>query len=288
MKKSVTLIVTNFTCANFTDYIAQVSRDSLAKHISNARFYACLNDGSTDASVTEQELVYVLYLSEGTPTVKFLSIESVKSADAVGITASIEEAFHRLGVTSFTNKLIGLNVDGASVNTGIHRGVGALLKERAPWMQVIHCFNHRVELALKDAFKTTAFSNIDEMLLKLHYLYRNSPKRLRELRELATAYEGGIPKPTKVNGTRWIDHKYKVRTCYNFRKKICATVNEYKAGLVIYSQWNFACGRNFSLFCELKNSKLIKLIPPKRQRNISAAKFQTTDWKAVKTKRCMA
>jgi hypothetical protein len=199
-------------CAVFTEYIAEVTKDSLAKDLANARFFSCLNDGSTDASVVEQELVYVLFLSEGTPTLKFLSIESVKSGNAEGIRASIEEAFTRIGLTSFVDKLTGLNVDGASVNTGIHRGLGALLKQQSPWLQVIHCFNHRVELALKDAFATTSFSKIDEMLMKLHYLYEKSPKRLRELRELATAYEGGIPKPTKATGTRWIEHKYKVKS----------------------------------------------------------------------------
>ena len=78
----------------------------------------------------------------------------------------------------------------------------------SPWLQVIHCFNHRVELALKDAFKTTAFLEIEVMLSKLYYLYQKSPKRLRELRELSDAYEKSLPKPTKCNGTRWIDHKF--------------------------------------------------------------------------------
>ena len=199
-------------CAVFTEYIAEVSRDSLAKHLANARFFSCLNDGSTDASILEQELVYVLFLSEGTPTLKFLSIESLKTGDAEGIKASIEEAFGGIGLTSFADRLTGLNVDGASLNTGIHRGLGALLKQRSPWLQVIHCFNHRVELALKDAFSTTSFSKIDEMLMKLYYLYQKSPKRLRELRQLATVYEGSIPKPTKATGTRWIEHKYKVKS----------------------------------------------------------------------------
>jgi hypothetical protein len=141
-----------------------------------------------------------LFLSEGTPTLKFLSIESVKSGNAEGIKASIEEDFTRIGLT-------GLNVHGASMNTGIHHRLGALLKQQSPWLQVVHCFNHRVELALKDAFSTTIFSKIDEMLMKLHYLYQKSPKRLRELCDLATAYEGGIPNPIKATGTRWIKHK---------------------------------------------------------------------------------
>ena len=45
----------------------------------------------------------------------------MKSGDAEGMKASIEEAFTRIGLPSFTDRLTGLHVDGASVNTGIHR-----------------------------------------------------------------------------------------------------------------------------------------------------------------------
>ena len=74
---------------------------------------------------------------------------------------SIEDAFERIGNKSFTNKLVGINVDGARVNLGKHRGVGRLVQEKATWLQVIYCFKHRVELALRDTFKTTAFEDID-------------------------------------------------------------------------------------------------------------------------------
>ena len=72
---------------------------------------------------------------------------------------------------SFTNKRVRINANGASVNFGKHKGVSKLLKEKATWLQVIHCFNLQVELALKEAFKTTAFEDIDTMLCNLCYLY---------------------------------------------------------------------------------------------------------------------
>ena len=75
---------------------------------------------------------------------------------------------------------------------------------------MVHCFNHRLELAIKDAFNESAFySNIDEMLAKLYCLYQKSPKRLTELKELSEIFEKSIPKPTKADGTRWIDFKYR-------------------------------------------------------------------------------
>ena len=95
------------------------------------------------------------------------------------------------------------------VNTGVHHGAGALMKELSPWLQVIHCFNHRLKLSIKDAFKTDAFVKIDKMLMKLYYLYQKSPKRLCELMCMSEAWEKSVPKLSKSHGTRWIDHKLK-------------------------------------------------------------------------------
>ena len=93
---------------------------------------------------------------------------------------SIEDAFERIGNKSSTNKLMEINVNGASVNLGKHREVGKLVLEKNTWLQVIHCFNHRVGLALKDAFKTTAFEDVDTMLWKLYYLHQKSAQHLSE------------------------------------------------------------------------------------------------------------
>ena len=74
----------------------------------------------------------------------------------------------------------------------------------------MHCFNHRLELALKDAFEgIPAFKRCDEFITQLHLLYKNSPKRYRELKRISEAYEKSVPKPLKAYGTRWIDHKYR-------------------------------------------------------------------------------
>ena len=58
-----------------------------------------MNDGSTDSSVTKEEVIFVLVLKERTPTLKYLSIEPVKVAvaDAPRVVQNIEDAFERIG-----------------------------------------------------------------------------------------------------------------------------------------------------------------------------------------------
>ena len=152
-------------------------------------------------------MLYLLFLNEGKPEIKFFSIETPSHTTAEGLKEAISSAFKRTGMIEFHTKLAGFNVDGALVNKGIHKGL-AQLCESSPCLNVVHCFNHLFELAIKDAFKATFFKDIDTLLNKLYYLYRKSPKRLRKLCEFSEVYEKSVPKPAKANGTRWISHKF--------------------------------------------------------------------------------
>ena len=124
--------------AGFTDIVGDIIKESLVKDLNNARYYSLLTDGSTDAAVIEEELVYVLLVNhDGYPVVKFLSIECPEHTNADGLKEIIKLSFSRIGLVDFSTKLHGFNVDGASVNTGIHRGLGVLLRENAPWLTVV-------------------------------------------------------------------------------------------------------------------------------------------------------
>ena len=187
--------------ASFIDFIAEQ-----CKTLVKARYYSILTDGSTDTSVTEQELIYVMFLNEdGGVNLKFLSIENPAAADAPHLVECVREAFHRIGIVYFSSHLHGLNVDGVSVNLGVHRGVAARLKDESPWLT---CFNHRIELAAKDAFGNSVFEEIDQTLAFLYKLYQKSSKILKVLKELGDALGQKVPKPVKASGTRWIGHRY--------------------------------------------------------------------------------
>ena len=78
----------------------------------------------------------------------------------------------------FHTKLCGFNIDEAKVNTGIHKGLTTLLCEESPWSNVVHCFNHRFELALKYTFENTFFDGVDMMLTKIYYMYTKKSKKV--------------------------------------------------------------------------------------------------------------
>ena len=84
--------------------------DSLKKDLAKAHYYSVLCDGSTDKSVIEQENIFILFLSDGFPALRYLSIESVDNATATGVLSSLTTAFEKFGVLLFENLYLGLIV----------------------------------------------------------------------------------------------------------------------------------------------------------------------------------
>ena len=152
---------------------SEIKISKISFPLDKINYFSVLTDGSIDASVTEQEAMYILFLNDGAPKVRYFSVKSVKNANAAGIQESIQTAFNRFGVTKFKDRIVGLNTDGAGFNMGPLNGLGKFVKDSALWLQSVHCFNHRIELA----FDTSPFGDIDNMLMKLYY--EKSPKQYR-------------------------------------------------------------------------------------------------------------
>ena len=110
------------------------------------------------------------------------------------------------------SKLIGIGSDGAAASIAQGNLKGPV-EAQLEWMFWMWCFAHRLKLAVKDALKGTAFDAIDDMLLKLYYLYEKSPKKCRELEEVIAdlkeclCFENSGVKPVHASGSRWVNHK---------------------------------------------------------------------------------
>ena len=56
--------LTNKKCSEFTKYVAHVIRTELDNDLKNCNYFTCSNEGSRDGSITEQEVIYILYLKD--------------------------------------------------------------------------------------------------------------------------------------------------------------------------------------------------------------------------------
>uniref|UniRef100_A0A1X7UJN0 DUF4371 domain-containing protein n=1 Tax=Amphimedon queenslandica TaxID=400682 RepID=A0A1X7UJN0_AMPQE len=117
----------------------------------------------------------------------FLKVFQPDFVSGVGLLKVIEGSLQSLGIQGIddTNcyKLVEVATDGASANIE-SGGLKGIVKEKLPWIFWTWCIGHRIELAIKDAFKGTAFDLIDEMLLGFYYLYEKSSKKCRELHDI--------------------------------------------------------------------------------------------------------
>ena len=76
----------------------------------------------------------------------------------------------------FKKKLVAPRSDGASVMLGKNNRVIALLQAIQPATIAVHCSEHRLELAYKDAIKKAPTAEkVVTLLCGLYYMYRNSP-----------------------------------------------------------------------------------------------------------------
>ena len=74
-----------------------------------------------------------------------------------------------------------------------------------------------IYIALKDALSKTYFTTVDELLLRIYYLYEKSPKKCHELNEVVAELKqclesGDLPaeggnRPLRACGTRFVAHK---------------------------------------------------------------------------------
>ena len=102
--------------AVFDNYIERYHMDELKSDLAKVNYYSVLVDGSTEKAIIEQEAIYILFLLDGVPKLKYLSAESIESTDNEGVLQSLRIAFESIGIKKLEYFIVGLNVDRASVN----------------------------------------------------------------------------------------------------------------------------------------------------------------------------
>ena len=116
-----------------------------------------------------------------------------------------------------------------------------LIEKEHQWILRMWCLAHRLELSLKDCLSGTVFDSIDEMLIKLYYLYEKKPKKCPELEELVSELGEFISftdrglRPVHASGSRWICHKI------NAMRRILSKYGAYTMHLTALSEDRSVC-----------------------------------------------
>ena len=229
----------------FVHYIAESRRHELADHIKKAKFFSLLLDGSTDKGNIDNELLLIVWCdADGTDEkihtkMCYFSVCRPESVSAEGLFAVVGRALQNIGIRAITTgdckRLVGFGTDGASANIAA-KGLKGLVEKELPWVFWMWCLAHRLELAIKDALKGTAFDAVDEMLLRLYYVYEKSPKKCRQLIEVISdlkdclTFDDAGTKPVRASGSRWLSHKL------NAMKRILSKYGAYTSHIAALSE----------------------------------------------------
>ena len=107
---------------------------------------------------------------------------SLRQSNAINIAEELGEFLAGLGMINWKERLVGVGTDGASVNVGVHGGLGAILKKDTPYLLQVHCVAHRLELVVLDACNKVPYVNkFLDVIKALLRFYSHSSKRLRGL-----------------------------------------------------------------------------------------------------------
>ena len=181
------------TGALMIDYIGKSFARDVKLLIDKSSFFSILIAGSTDASVVEKEAIFILTFEPVPPgseeieiKTTFIDLADLKAGDSHSVLNCIKKSFNDIGIENIFDKLVGFGSDGASVNSGKKEGIITLLQNEKKCVSFGWCVAHRLELALKDSLSGTSFDCVDEVILNIYYLYKKSPKKLRQLKELVT------------------------------------------------------------------------------------------------------
>ncbi|XP_062616845.1 zinc finger protein 862-like [Saccostrea cucullata] len=207
-------------CENFIEAISQTLRERICDEVLMTNCVSILADGSTDAAILEQEIVYLRYVHpiSGIPVCRQIDIIAVKSSDASGVLGALNAAVENglnLKMTDFhpdnkgTPSLIMANFDGASVNFGSKSGVVAQMKKDFTNILALQCVAHKLELSILDAVKCWKYlsDTFEDIIKGIFKFYHYSPKRRRELRAIAEILEKELIHFSNVKQVRWLASK---------------------------------------------------------------------------------
>ncbi len=216
--------------------LLRIMGDMLRKRISNevkqAGFFSLLADESKDASKKEQLAIIVRYVDENAIIhERFLTFVEATSLTAESLTAYLISTLteHRLDPAYIVSQ----GYDGASVMSGSCSGVQQRLKEVAPCAVYIHCYAHKLNLALVDCVKSIQFACDFFCLLEALYVFISTSKAhnvfVAKQKELHP--EKQVHRLQRLSDTRWACRQGAVNAICCTYDSLLATLEDISEGV---------------------------------------------------------
>ncbi|XP_017464541.1 PREDICTED: uncharacterized protein LOC108357960 isoform X2 [Rhagoletis zephyria] len=167
--------------------------------------FSLIIDESTDISVKKYLSIVIRYYSANNGSIvnTFLKLQHLTDCTATGIVGAVENVLREYRL-SFKN-MVELGTDNASVMVGVNRGVIARVKERNPFITLVPCVCHSIQIAVSTATKCLP-NDVEFMVGETYNWFSKSSSRQKHYESIFRAInDDTIPlKITRACDTRWL------------------------------------------------------------------------------------
>lgn len=212
--------------------MADMVRQGITSEVKECGEFTVMIDESKDCRKIEQMSLVLRYFWNGCVYESFLGFLAAHDLSAEGLSNLMLGELGKLGLV-YKGKLIGQGYDGASVMSGKHKGVAAIVRQTALMALHIHCHAHRLNLVLVDSVKSVPIA--DEFFVFLARLYVFASGSFVHdlwLSIQRDMYPGEQPKELqKLSDTRWACRYAACKTLRDRLPAIIRLLNELESGV---------------------------------------------------------
>ena len=133
-----------------------------------------MTDESVDIAILKKLIIYIQLIIEAKSKICFASMVDVPDGKAATISEALLNYLQQNNIP--TSKLLGFASDGATVMMGKNNGVGVILNRHNPLIVHIHCYAHRLALAVSQAAENVnCVKSYQDTVNSNYFFFTNSP-----------------------------------------------------------------------------------------------------------------
>ena len=187
--------------------IQEAITTELSKQVTEAGIFSIMMDETTDAGKVEQASIVIRFVDiQGHIHEAFFAFVEAQNVTGRGLADLILNFLNSVGLSM--DQCRGQGYDGAAAMQGQFNGCQAHLRQVQSLAVYIHCFNHRLNLAISHSCDTKDMKNMFGILSKVCKFLMGSAQRVAKLEELLSV-EGGNPAKRRrlkvLCPTRWVE-----------------------------------------------------------------------------------
>ncbi|XP_053544659.1 zinc finger protein 862 isoform X2 [Bombina bombina] len=194
-------------CKDFISSIAKVIRNEVTCELKRAVYVSLILDRSTDKVGVEELVLYVRYIKNNGIKEAFLSVLPLNSASTDDHLDAITKELQLRGLSEWltSSQLIGIATDGAESMLEDENGLVQKLKQNLHHIIHVCCVSARLNIILRSSVQNSkSIEDLDSVLKKIYSFYQCSPKRMRQLKQVATSLQHKIQKFQYLRSLRWV------------------------------------------------------------------------------------